>query len=30
MPQPLDGFVVRLTSSESQDSNDTIFEAAFD
>jgi uncharacterized delta-60 repeat protein len=30
MPQPLDGFVVRLTSSESQESNDTIFDAAFE
>jgi uncharacterized delta-60 repeat protein len=29
-PQPLDGFVVRLTSSASQASNDTIFDSTFD
>ena len=30
MPQPLDGFVVRLMSGASQASNDTIFDATFD
>ena len=29
-PQPLDGFVVRLTSGTSQQSTDTIFDASFD
>ncbi|MET0229555.1 MAG: delta-60 repeat domain-containing protein [Rhodanobacteraceae bacterium] len=30
MPQPLDGFVVRLTSGTSQQSTDSIFDASFD